>query len=65
MNSAINKTVDWANESGLEISAEKTVAVLFTTKTEVGENTDEKLYINGNVIPLSNEAKYLGLTLDS
>jgi ribonuclease HI len=65
MNLAINITVGWANESGLEISAEKTVAVLFTTKTEIGENTEEKLYINGNVVPLSNEAKYLGLTLDS
>jgi len=63
MQKAVNKALQWGVENGLDFNAEKTVSVLFTHKRKYPK--PQPLYINNNLIPYSDQVKYLGLILDS
>jgi ribonuclease HI len=52
----------WAGDCGLGINPTKTELVLFTRNTSV--EPIGPIFLNGTVIPFSNEAKYLGVVLD-
>ena len=59
---ATNIAANWASEQELQFSSKKTEIVLFTHK----RNPDlDSLSINGSKLELSNEARLLGVTLDS
>ena len=63
MNKAIATAISWADKYGLVISQEKTIAMLFTGNT--GYSLDGlDISIKGVNIPLSKEAKYLGVIVD-
>ena len=64
MNKAISKAVSWATSYGLEISKEKTVSMLFTNSKDY-TLTDLHLKVGDTIIPLVEETKYLGITIDS
>ena len=67
MNYAIKEAVQWAEECGLQISPEKTVAVLFTRKTKKlvdQAKPNFPLKIGEKTLILQEEVKYLGVTLD-
>jgi hypothetical protein len=61
---AINVSVGWAKEMGVEFSDEKTVVMLFTNKRSSSYQIASGLKIYGPEIPFSKTAKYLGVTLD-
>jgi hypothetical protein len=61
----INKIVAWGKRSGLEFNSSKTMAVLFTRKMLKDSDYLEKIIINDEQIDFSDEAKYLGVVLDS
>jgi hypothetical protein len=61
----INKIVAWGKRSGLEFNSSKTMAVLFTRKMPKDSDYLEKIIINDEQIDFSDEAKYLGVVLDS
>jgi hypothetical protein len=61
----INKIVAWGKRSGLEFNSSKTMAVLFTRKMPKDSDYLEKIIINDKQIEFSDEAKYLGVVLDS
>ena len=59
---AINIAANWASEQELQFSSKKTEIILFTHK----RNPDlGSLTMNGSKLELSEEAKLLGVTLDS
>jgi ribonuclease HI len=60
---AINISVQWAEDYGVEFSVKKTVVMICTRKTLTDLPPPLTLY--GEQIPFSNTAKYLGVTLDS
>ena len=62
---AIDIATDWATRHGLELAPNKTVVVLFTRKQPKSYTIPANLSVYGKEIPLSTEATYLGLTLDS
>ena len=59
---AVDKAVEWADRHGLQFSAAKT-QVLFMTKNKKYE-MPPRIKIYGEEVPYSNEAKYLGVTID-
>jgi hypothetical protein len=61
----INKIVAWGKRSGLEFNSSKTMAVLFTRKMPKDSDYLKKIIINDEQIDFSDEAKYLGVVLDS
>jgi hypothetical protein len=61
---AINVSIEWAKEMGVEFSVEKTVVMLFTKKRASLYQMPSKLQLYGKEIPFSKTAKYLGVTLD-
>jgi hypothetical protein len=61
---AINVSVGWAKEIGVEFSVEKTVVMLFTNKRSSSYQMPKGLTIYGQEIPFSKTAKYLGVTLE-
>jgi hypothetical protein len=61
---AINVSVGWAKEMGVEFSVDKTVVMLFTNKRSSSYKIPSGLKIYGQEIPFSKTAKYLGVTLD-
>ena len=61
MNVAIKTLGAWADERGLVISKEKTVAMIFTRKTKI-EKPNLSLSLNGNAIKIVDETVYLGIT---
>jgi ribonuclease HI len=63
MNAAIVKANQWAEENGLTLSPHKTIAVLFTRKLKF-TIPQIQLRLGEIIIPLSSEAKYLGVILD-
>ena len=66
MNKGLAKADEWAKDSGLQISHSKTVAMIFTNKEKSSYTIPaEKLNIDGQTIELSEQAKYLGVTLDN
>ena len=62
---AIDIATAWATRHGLELAPNKTVVVLFTRKQPKSYIVPSNLSVYGKEIPLSTEATYLGLTLDS
>ena len=63
MQQAIAKTEAWADSSGLTLSVEKTIAVIFTRKNKLPNIAKLKVY--GREIKFSPTVKYLGITLDA
>ena len=60
---SINIADNWAKESGLKLSPEKTVAMLFTRKQKPG--TPPRLLLGDKELEYVDHTKYLGITLDS
>jgi hypothetical protein len=63
MERALREIADWARENGLGVNPEKTELVLFTRKYKIPDFNPPKM--EGKVLKLSKETKYLGITLDS
>ena len=63
MQNALNTTVNWATDVGLGVNPDKTEVVIFSR--EHTTPNIEPLVIRGTPINISEEAKYLGLILDS
>ena len=63
MSTALGLLDNWATVSGLGVNPSKTELVLFTTKTKIPSFKLPRL--KNCEIPLSNNAKYLGIILDS
>jgi hypothetical protein len=61
---AINVSVGWAKEIGVELSVKKTVVMLFTNKRSSSYQMPKGLEIYGQEIPFSKTATYLEVTLD-
>ena len=59
----LNKINNWCHTKGLKLSALKTKVILFTRKKDT--SIPKPIKVEGNVINLSTQAVYLGLTLDS
>ncbi|CAH0712852.1 unnamed protein product, partial [Brenthis ino] len=59
---ALNTITRWCRENELSINADKTVIVPFTRKRKLVRLTE--LRLNGKTLNLSNEVKYLGVTID-
>jgi ribonuclease HI len=59
---AIDVISAWVQEAGLELSSEKSVAMLFRKTEAVWE--PNKLHVNGREIEYAEEARYLGVILD-
>jgi hypothetical protein len=60
----LNKIVEWETQEGLKFNENKTIAVMFTHKlTPLREF--KKIKVNNQKIKYSQDAKYLGITLDS
>ena len=60
---AVDKAIQWANEHGLEFSAAKTQILLLTKNRKFEMPPRIKIY--GEEVPYTNEAKYLGITIDN
>ncbi|MCF6239054.1 MAG: hypothetical protein L3J79_09665 [Candidatus Marinimicrobia bacterium] len=60
---AVDKAVSWGHRNGLTFGAEKTIAVLFTSKRKV--TLPKNLRIDGVTVKYSSSVKYLGIELDS
>jgi ribonuclease HI len=62
LNSSLEAMVEWCQTNGLGVNPSKTEVVMFTRnrKWHMGE-----VRLNGVVVPLRDNAKYLGLTLTS
>lgn len=63
MQQAVDKAVSWGRRHGLQFSAAKTVVVLFTRKRKF--DLPPKIVMDGQDIPYSDQARYLGIQLDS
>lgn len=59
--SAVNRIVEWTDKWRIKLNESKSVHIDFTNKRE----QYHPVRINNQVIPYSNTAKYLGLTLDA
>ena len=53
----------WSEDCGLEVNPEKTTTILFTRRYKIPDFTPPKL--NGTILNMSTQTKYLGLILDS
>ena len=59
----LNKIQKWSLENGFKFSKVKTSCVHFCNKRKV--HNDPELYLNGNLIKVVKEAKFLGIIFDS
>ena len=65
MNEGIKLAENWAAGCGLSISAQKTVAMLFTQKHKKSYSLPRTpLSLGGKTLSLEKETKYLGVTID-
>jgi len=62
MQSALDRAVAWGQSVGLEFSASKTTAVLFTRRNKY--TLPPQLTLNGQDIPYSDTVRYLGVIFD-
>ena len=58
----LNKIQKWADENGFRFSKSKTVCMHFCNKRKL--HPDPELLLDGTVIPVVKEAKFLGLIFD-
>lgn len=58
---AVNKIAEWSVISKLQLNERKSIHINFTNKNI----TNLPIFISNNQIPYSNNAKYLGMTLDA
>ncbi|XP_037941860.1 uncharacterized protein LOC119674776 [Teleopsis dalmanni] len=63
MSDALKSIYNWATDAGLSVNAEKTDTILFTRKYKVTAWTPPNL--NGTLLPLKTQTKYLGVIVDS
>ena len=63
MQRLINSLSAWSRKFGLEFCPDKTVVVLFTRKHFKKEDLPV-LTMNGRILEVKDEVKYLGITLD-
>lgn len=61
INSAINKMQEWLTDNNLNINTDKTDLVWFTKAER--KNKPPPITLNGQVIPLKNQTKHLGVIL--
>ena len=61
LNTSLSKIQEWTAKWRIKLNETKSVHVDFTNK----KVTHIPVYINNNIIPYSNQAKYLGMTLDT
>lgn len=61
LQAAINDVYDWTKKWRIKLNESKSTHIDFTNK----KNAYHPVYINNNVIPYENVAKYLGMTLDT
>ncbi|KFM64962.1 putative RNA-directed DNA polymerase from transposon X-element, partial [Stegodyphus mimosarum] len=59
---ALNKIHEWSVKQGFTFSEQKTVCVHFCRKR--GLHPEPELYLNGSIIPVAPEAKFLGMVFD-
>lgn len=62
LQTASNKIVDWTKQWKIQLNEQKSIPVNFTNKRII---EPPLLAINGTRVPYQNEAKYLGMTLDT
>lgn len=60
-----NTLQQWCGDNALEVSAEKSVAIVFSNKRNLAELKSRKLVIMGEELEWSDEATYVGVTLSS
>ena len=69
MMSRIQKVVtnleEWGEERGLKFNASKTIVAIFTKAILKEREYPNKLLVSGEPVEFSNQARYLGVTLDS
>jgi len=59
----LNKLQDWADTNGFKFSTSKTVCMHFCRLRE--SHPEPQLYLNGTLIPVAEQVKFLGLMFDS
>ena len=59
---AINSATKWADAQGFKFSPQKTKAIRFSRTRKVEEVPT--LFLNGNILPLEEEVKFLGVIFD-
>ena len=62
LQTALGKLEQWSRVNGLQFSAEKSAASIFSRSTRI--QTDRRLRIYNNTIPFVNKFKFLGVVLD-
>ncbi|CAG4925468.1 unnamed protein product [Colias eurytheme] len=62
LNSNLNILSMWLKDNGLDLSVEKSSVVVFSRKRSLPQ---VDVSYNGSIFPIKNEAKFLGVTLDS
>ncbi len=63
MQTFVDKAVNWGHANGLKFSPEKTEAIFFTRKTNLGK--PPPLQIEGKEVKYTKSVKYLGVTFDN
>lgn len=61
LQNAVDKVRDWTQQWRIKLNETKSTHILFTNR----KLNNVPIYINSKVVPYSNTAKYLGMTLDA
>ena len=64
MNDEITKVVDWLNRNKLALNLDKTHYIIFRKKT-MNLTTNLDLKIDGSIVPMVDESKFLGVYINS
>ena len=59
------KIIQWPNSNKLHININKTVAMLFHTRQKCVNIDENSIVIDGNIIPFTNNTKFLGFNIDN
>ncbi len=59
---ACDSLANWTKKWRIKLNESKSAHIIFTNRRITN---DIPLYINGNIVPVANTAKYLGMTLDT
>ena len=63
MQKAVNEAAKWARDNGLELSSEKTVAILFSKKRKAIDTNTIPITLNGVNLAYVDSVKYLGMAI--